>query len=71
MLKNEKSANRIEHQNRKTDQKIISKTAKPKIPMPPSVMKILLNNNLFQCHNVALWKNDFKNAKRENNKDYY
>ena len=23
---------------------------------------------LFQCHNVALWKNDFKNAKRENNK---
>ena len=39
--------------------------------MPPSVMKILLNNNLFQCHDVALWKNDFKNAKRENNKDYY
>ena len=46
MLKNEKSANRIEHQNRKTDvfwhknrktDQKISKTAKPKIPMPPSV----------------------------------
>ena len=43
MLKNEKFANRIEHQkqkhkNTKTEQPIkkISKTAKPKIPMSPS-----------------------------------
>ena len=35
MLKNEKPANRNEHQNRKTDQKI-AKTSKPKIPMSPS-----------------------------------
>ena len=46
MLKNKKSANLNEHQNRKTgvlwhknrktDLKQIAKTAKPKIPMPPS-----------------------------------
>jgi len=47
MLKNEKSANRDEHQNRKTEVfwpknrkpiEKIAKTAKPKIPMPPSIM---------------------------------
>ena len=47
MLKNGKSANRNEHQNRKTEvywhrnrktNLKIAKTAKPKIPMPPSVV---------------------------------
>ena len=51
MLKNEKSANRIEHQNRKTDifwhnnrkpDQKNKQTAKPKITMPPSINFVVL-----------------------------